>query len=291
MVVLEIGEGLNLALESPGFSLGKYSFNNINLNALIREKDWVINLLGDNFIYDDSAIIENISLNQLGSYGASNYVLNWESSDSIKFEGGLKGLLNMDHTSLKVVLDEGQFYFTDTLWTLKDSSYFNYLNGEINSQLSINTVSQDVSFSYISNGIFDTVNLTLNHFEMANISPWLSKVNSSLKGSVNGDVIIVSDSLNNKVYSDIITSNLVLNDSDFGALNLSFDYDDNQDIQLLQGQSIKDDKKALEFSGNYNSLVDSNNIQVFIDVNDFNLNHINTYLPFLDPLKDCLQDV
>ena len=77
----------------------------------------------------------------------------------------------------------------------------------------------------------------------------------------------------------------MLNDSNFGALNLSFDYDDTQDIQLIQGQSIKDDKKALEFSGNYNSLVDSNNMQVFIDINDFNLNHINTYLPFLDPLK------
>ena len=39
------------ALESPGFSLGKYSFNNLNLNALIGEKDWVLNLLGDNFNY------------------------------------------------------------------------------------------------------------------------------------------------------------------------------------------------------------------------------------------------
>ena len=193
---------------------------------LSEKKIGLINLLGDKCIYDDSAIIENISLNQLGSYGASNYVLNWESSDSIKFEGGLKGLVNMDQTSLKVVLDESQFYFADTLWTLKDSSYFHYFNGKINSQASISTVSQDVRFSYISNDIIDTVNLALNHFEMANISPWLSKVNSSLKGSVNGDIIIVSDSLNNKVYSDIITSNLVLNNSDFGALNLSFDYDD-----------------------------------------------------------------
>ena len=278
------GEGLKLALESPGFSLGKYSFNNINLNALIREKDWTINLLGDKCIYDDSAIIENISLNQFGSYGASNYMLNWESSDSIKFQGGLKGLVNMDQSSLKVVLDDGQFYFTDSLWTLKDSSYFNYFNGEINSQVFISTASQDVSFSCISNDIIDTINLALNHFEMANISPWLSKVNSSLKGSVNGDVVIVSDSSNNKVYSDITTSNLVLNNSDFGALSLSSDYDDIQDIQLIQGHSLKDDNKAIEFSGKYNSLVDSNYMQVFIDVNDFNLNHINTYLPFLDPL-------
>ena len=165
------------------------------------------------------------------------------------------------------------FYF-DTLWTLKDSSYFNYFNGKINSQASVSTVSQDLSFNFISNGIIDTVNLALNHFEIANISPWLSQVNSSLKGTVNGDVFILSDSLNNKLYSEIITSNLVLNDSDFGALNLSFDYNDTLDIQLIQGQSIKDDKKTLEFSGYYNSIVDSNNMQVFIDVNDFNLNHI-----------------
>ena len=279
------GEGLKLAVESPGFSWGKYSLNNLNLSALIREKDWTINLLGDKCHYDDSAIIENISLNQFGSYGASNYILNWESSDSIKFEGGLNGLVNMDHSSLKVFLDESQFYFADTLWALKDNSYFNYFNGKINAQASISTASQGVSFSCISNGIIDTINLALNHFEMANISSWLSEVNSSLKGTVNGDVIIVSDSLHNKVYSDIITSNLVLNNSDFGALNLSFDYDDVQDTQVIQGHSLKDDKKALEFSGNYNSLVDSNNMQIFIDVNDFNLNHINTYLPFLDPLK------
>ena len=45
-------------------------------------------------------------------------------------------------------------------------------------------------------------------------------------------------------------TNLVLNDSDFGAIDLSSYYDDNQDIQLIQGESIKDDKKDFEFSGN-----------------------------------------
>tara|TARA_B100001741_G_scaffold145328_1_gene119812 strand:- start:1496 stop:5731 length:4236 start_codon:yes stop_codon:yes gene_type:complete len=278
-------EGLKLTLECPGFSWGKYSLSNLNLSALIREKDWVINLLSDKCDYDDSLIIENISLNQLGSYGKSNYIFNWESSDSIKFQGGINGFVNMDRSSLKVLSDESKFYFADTLWTLKDSSYFNYFNGEINSQVSISTASQGVSFSCISNDIIDTINLTLNHFEMANISPWLSTVNSSLNGRVNGDFSIIADSFNNKVYSDIITSNLVLNNSDFGALNLSFDYDDIQDVQVVQGYSLKDYKKALEFSGKYNSLVDSNNIHFFIDVNDFNLNHLNTYLPFVDPLK------
>ena len=278
------GEGLNLAVESPGFSLGKYSFNNINLNALISEKDWTINLSGDKCMYDDNSLIENISLNQLGSYGSSNYALNWNCSDSIKYEGGLKGIVNMDHSSLKVFLDEGQFYFADTLWTLKDNSHLNYFNGKVNSQASISTISQDISFSFISNGIIDTINLVLNHFDMTNISPWLSQVNSSLQGILNGDIFILSDSINNKVYSEIITSNLVLNGSDFGVLNLSSDYDDIKDIQLIQGHSIKDDKKAIEFNGTYNSLLDSNNIQIFTNVNDFNLKHINTYLPFIDPL-------
>jgi len=279
------GVGLNLAIESPGFSLGKYSFNNINLNTLVREKDWSINLSGDKFIYDDNAIIENLSLNQLGSYGESNYVLNWENSDSIKFDGGLKGSVSMNQSSFKVVLDEGQFYFADTLWSFKDSSFFDYFEGKINSQLSIGTVLQDVNFSFVSHDYVDSINLYLNHFEMSNFSPWLSKINSSIKWTLNGDFFILSDSLNNKFYSDIITSSLKLNSSNFGALNLSSEYDNIKDIQLFQGQCIKDDKKAIEFRGIYNSSVDSNNINVSFNLNDFNLNHINTYLPFLDPLN------
>ena len=278
------GEGLNLAIESPGFRWGKYSLNNLNLSALIEEKDWVINFRADKCNYYDSSIIENISLNQLGSYGASKYILNWESSDSIKYLGDLNGLVNIDQSSLKVYLDESQFYFADTLWTLKDSSYFSYLNGEINSQASISTPSQNVSLSINSNAIIDSINLVLNHFDLANISPWLSKVNSSLKGTLNGDIILVDDS-NNKVYSNLYTNNLVLNDSDFGSLNLSLDYDDIHNIQLMQGHSLKDDKKTIEFSGKYNSLVDSNNLQVSVDVIDFHLTHLNTYLPFFDPLK------
>ena len=281
-------EGLNFVLESPGFSWDKFAFNNLNLNALISEKDWAVNFLGEKCYYDDGTLIENVSLNQLGSYGVSNYVLNWESSDSVKYEGGLNGIVNMDQTSLKIFLDESQFYFADTLWTLKDSSYFHYFNGEFNSQASISTVSQDVRFNHISNDFIDTVSLALNHFEMTNISPWLSKANTTLKGRLNGDVLIVRDTLNNKVYSDITTSNLVLNNSDFGALNLNFDYDDKKDVQIIQGHTLIDDKKALEFSGDYNSLVDSNNMQVFVNVYDFNLSHINTYLPFFDPLKGLL---
>lgn len=279
------GGGLNLAIESPGFSLGKYSFNNINLNTLVREQDWAVYLSGDKFIYDDNAIVKNMSLNQSGSYGESNYVLNWESSDSIKFDGGLKGRVNMNKSSLKVVLDEGQFYFGDTLWSFKDSSFFDFFKGKINSQLSLNTVSQDVNFSFVSNDITDTINLSLNHFEMSNFSPWLSKINSSLEGTLNGNIFVLSDLSNNKFYSDIITSSLKLNGSDFGALNLSSEYDNIKDIQLIHGQSIKDDKKVIEFRGIYNSLVDSNNINVLFDVSDVNLNHINTYLPFLDPLN------
>ena len=279
------GGGLNLAIESPSFSLGKYSFNNINLNTIVKEKDWAVNLSGDKFIYDGNAIIKNLSLNQLGSYGESNYVLNWESSDSIKFDGGLKGSVNMNQSSLKVVLDEGQFYFADTLWSLKDSSFFDYFKDKIHSQLSIGTVSQDFNFSFISHDIIDTINLSLNHFEMSNFSPWLSKINSSLKGTLNGNIFVLSDSLNNKFYSEITTSSLKLNGSDFGALNLSSEYDNINDIHLIQGQSIKDGKKAIEFSGIYNSLVDSNNMNVLFNLNDVNLNHINTYLPFLDPLN------
>ena len=149
--------------------------------------------MGDKCIYD-SAIIENISLNQLGSYGESDYVLNWESSDSIEFEGDLKGSVNMDQSSLKVILDEGQFYFADTLWSFKDSSFFDYFEGKINSQLSLGTVSQDVNFSFVSDNIIDTINLSLNHFELSNFSPWLSKINSSLKGTLNGDIFVLTDS-------------------------------------------------------------------------------------------------
>lgn len=277
-------EGLKLNVQSPSLSWDNFLFKNLNLNTQFDNQGWVLDVFASELDFKELARLQNISFNQLGAHGDCNYSLNWESSDSTKFYGHLKGLINMHETSVSVFSDESEIHIADTLWTLHDSSYLHYSNGKINSQAHMSSVTQEIYFSSGYNHNYDTIRVELDHFNLSNISPWISSFNSSLEGTLNADILLVNDSLSNKLYSDIFTSNLKLNNADFGVLNLNIDYDDIQEIHLINGLMLKDDKEALEFSGDYKSFVDSNHTEIFVDLHDFNFNCLQPYLPFFDDL-------
>jgi hypothetical protein len=272
------GEGLSLAVESPNLGWGKWLWRDLKINSKATSQHWEIGLTGAKLDFNNRTKIENIEIDQVGNYGDWRYAMAWISNDSIKFDGIVKGAASVDTKSLNIGIEESQFYFADTLWTVNESSKIKYSKNKVSTSISLKTVSQNIAFLFDGNIRDNTIDVEVSDFEFDNLSPWLSRIKSSIDGTVNGRLNRVQKNNIHQLNSSIQTSQLIVNDYLFGALNIDVLSDSKNEIQNIDGFVSKNELKTVEFNGAYMSSLDSNNFNVSMDVYDFDMRHLRSYL-------------
>ena len=272
------GEGLSLAVESPNLGWGKWLWRDLKINSKATSQHWEIGLTGAKLDFNNRTKIENIEIDQVGNYGDWRYAMAWISNDSIKFDGIVKGEATVDARSLNIDVEESQFYFADTLWTVNESSKIKYSNTKVSSSISLKTLSQNIAFLFDGNIKDNTIDVEVSNFEFDNLSPWLSRIKSSIDGTVNGHFNRVQKNNRQQLNSSIQTSQLIVNDYLFGALSIDVDTDSQNEIQNIEGFVNKNLIKTVEFDGAYMPRLDSNNFTLAIDVYDFDVKHLRSYL-------------
>ena len=271
--------GLNLNITCPNLGWGDWIWHDLSIASKATSEHWEVDLLGLKLDYKQQTKFENIEIDQIGAFGDWRYALAWSSNDSIKFDGIVKGNANIKSNSLDFDLEESQFYLADTLWTLnKKSSIYYHTNGNINTNILLNTANQTIDFSYVKSKLLDEVSLTVNDFEFENINPWLSKNKSSLIGQLSGEMKVSDFSSEPKISSSIFTNDLVFNNYPFGEVELTVSYDEELASQLISGEVFSGINKTIDVSGTYLTTTDSNNFKLDLNVHDFKLNHLETYL-------------
>lgn len=271
--------GLNIAVESSNLGWENWLWRDLHLNSTVTKELWKIDLLGAKLDYNLETKFENIEIDQVGTLGDWRYSLAWTSEDSIKFDGIVKGIANIGTHALEFDLEESQFYFADTLWTLQENSFFNYhTNGNLSSTISLNTSLQSLDLSYNKNKLTDELSLAVSGFEFENINPWLIEANSSLQGSLSGDIVVKDLSTQPKISSNSNTTNILLNNYPLGDLELLIAYDKLANSQVVSGDVFDGLNKTLDISGVYLPQLDTSNFHLDLEVYHFNLKHLESYV-------------
>ena len=272
-------DGLDFTLTSPNLGWGNWLWRDLNLTSKATKEVWEIDLLGSKLDYDYETKLEDIEIYQVGTKGDWRYTLAWSSNDSIKFDGIVKGVAKVSDSSLNFDLDESQFYFADTLWTLNQNSNFNYLtSGALESNIILKTEHQTLDLNYTKNKLTDEINLFVSDFEFQNINPWLAKLNTNLVGKLSGDFKVIDAFSKPIVYANSVSNNLEVNKYPFGDLELNITYDNSNKIQLISGDVFKGINKTVAINGTYLTEADSNNFLLGLNVYDFNVGHLEHYL-------------
>ena len=229
------GEGLSINIESPNLGWDKWLWRDLKINSKATSQHWEIGLTGAKLDFNDKTKVENIEIDQVGNYGDWRYAMAWSSSDSVKFAGIVKGEAIVNAKSIDIAVEESQFYFADTLWTLNKNSGIQYTNNKFSTSIFLNTVSQNLAFVFNGNMKDNTINIDVSDFEFENLSPWLSKSKSSIDGRLNGVLNRIKKSTKQQLNSTIHTNQLIVNDYLFGALDLDIDFDSQNEIQNING--------------------------------------------------------
>ena len=272
------GEGLTFNIESPNLGWDKWLCRDLKINSKATAEHWEIGLTGSKLDFNNSTKVENIEIDQVGNFGDWRYAMAWISNDSIKFDGIVKGEASVDTKSLNIGVEESQFYFADTLWTIKESSKIDYSKKNLSTSIYLKTISQNIALVFDGNMKDNTIDVEVSNFEFDNLSPWLSRIKSSIDGRLNGRLKRVEKNNIYHLNSSIQTNQLIVNDYLLGALNINIGSDSLNETQDIEGFINKNSVNTVEFTGAYMPSLDSNNFTVSMDVYDFDLKHLRTYL-------------
>ena len=273
--------GLQLNFESPNLGWGKWLCRDFSLNSRASTEHWEIGLSSAKLDFNNATKIENLELDQIGNYGDWRYAFAWTSNDSIKYDGIVKGMATVDNEQMNVEVEESKFYFADSLWSLNEASKINYRNHYLQSNIQLSTSMQSIALNYEGSKEKSEMGLEFQNFDFENLSPWLSRAKTELKGFLSGEFMLKSDDGNSIVNSKLTTNHLYLNDYLFGALDLNVIYDEPNETQQIQGGITKYGGSSIEFDGAFMPNVDSNNFAISVDVLDFDIRHLETYLDAL----------
>ena len=278
-------EGLVFNVESSELVWDKWGGEDLKIHSSISADSSQVECYAASINHEEQWSLEQIHLSQTGVLGDWDCNLVWESVDSLKFDGHLKGTARVNAESIQLQVDETQMYFADTLWTLQNRSFFISEGKDVNAEIHLNTNSQDFAFEYIGDTENSLMHFQLDEFELDNFSPWSKRFKTSFQGRLNGGFKQVKSPLVRQFYSNIQTEEILYNNYPLGALNLNLDYNTEQNLQSLVGGFTNGSTKSLEFTGAYMPLVDSNNFNINLDVHDFNLKHLEGYISILDTLE------
>ena len=271
--------GLDFSITSPNLGWRDWLWRDFEINSIATPEHWQVDLISSQLDYNLETKFENIELDQIGTFGDWRYALAWTSNDSIKFDGILKANAHINTKSINLEIDESQFYFADTLWSLNDNSSFYYdTKGSINANVLLNTDNQNVELNYVKNNKQDELNLFIDDFEFQNINPWLEKSKSTLVGHLSGEFKIIDFSTKPKLSSNLASQDLYINSFPFGDVELQVSYNNTNESQHIFGQVFKGINKTIDISGDYYTQLDSNNFNLDIDVHDLDVRHLQTYL-------------
>ena len=271
--------GLDFSITSPNLGWGNWLWRDFEINSIATPEHWQVDLISSQLDYNLETKFENIELDQIGTFGDWRYALAWTSNDSIKFDGILKANAHINTKSINLEIEESQFYFADTLWSLNDNSSFYYdTKGSINANVLVNTANQNIELNYVKNNKQDELNLFIDDFEFQNINPWLVKFKSSLVGQLSGEFKIIDFSTKPKFTSNLASQDLHINSFPFGDVELQVSYNNTNESQHIFGQVFKGINKTIDISGDYYTQLDSNNFNLDIDVHDLDVRHLQTYL-------------
>lgn len=276
---------LVLNFESPSIQYGHWFVENLELQSLFSGDTSHFSLFGNRLNYNRQSKLQNFNLNQNGELENWRYEVSWEGSDSLSFDGYLSGETQMRRNSFDLRLDESQFYFADTLWTLKNNSTYSFGHQGYSTEIFLNTVSQELAFKYQNFGEDSNLDVDVRDFELNNFSPFYAHIRSSFDGKLTGSFASLKKGTLDVYTSAIQSDNLLVNGHNFGAVSLDLSYDEIEGIQNLFGAISKDSLKSMEFTGAYMPSAKNDNFNISLDVHDFNLAHVEDYISILDTLQ------
>jgi len=272
-------EGLVLDVFSPNLTWKEWLWEDLSLSSTADENNWKLNLQGAALTYGKSSKFQNIEYDQIGNHGDWRFSLAWAGLDSIRNEGVLKALATVDEQSINLSMEETQFYFADTLWTLSNLSSLVYdKNNSIESSVRIFTAGQEVQLTQEKSKNNNSLQLLFEGFELANFSPWLNKSRTDLSGGLDG-IISVNNLSDKPVFeASMQIPDFAYNYIPIGLMTINGDWNEQDKIQSLHANISKDGEKRVDMYAYYMPDELEDNFTMRADFMDIKLAHLQTYL-------------
>ncbi len=258
----------------------------LKLNA--NDQDLKLNTSLSRFQINDKAFIPYIQITSIARNNLVSVDIQLANADTFPNRAHLKADLEFfssSHFNLK--FDTSTIILRNKLWNIDVSNVVAFDTSSIRfSSLNFSSADESVEVDgSIGKSIEENLRLNFHHFNLNNLDPLLQLGKSKLGGTIDGILILNEARTNLKAETDLLVSNLVLNDDTLGNARFITRYNSAQKIMVADISITKGSAKIIALKGNYYAAKIEDNL-------DFDVQLSNLYLKSIEPyISEILSEV
>lgn len=271
----------NLLLKSDTIKVLDRSFAKVDAYVKKPDEKIAIDVNVKEANVNPSIVLENLNFKTTIKDNLIEPSLSWESKngDSYGFIQGNGYWYSLEYFDFLIL--PSYFNYDNTVWKnddfaeviidgktiVIDSLIFNNNNGE---QITVtDTISENPN---------ETLKLTIENFQLANINSIFDLTDVKYYGEINGNASLGNLYDSPSIVSDIEIKELKTNDFIVGDLNFNTNWDNKEDPIACIGYLNRLGNKAFDFKGTYNPKLDKNSLDIACEMNNTPIAFVGFYL-------------
>ncbi|TAH43015.1 MAG: translocation/assembly module TamB [Bacteroidetes bacterium] len=276
-----VDQSFNMFLQSPSIRYNSLVFHSVDLkvNANNSEMSMLAHL--SQFNFSEKSYIPNVELISSAKGNVIKADLHLADADSFPNRAHLKaGVEFFSATRFDLKFDTSSIVLKNKLWNINSSNIVAFDSSSIRfSSLSFSSENESVDVDgIIGTSIEENLRLKFSNFNLNNLDPLLQLGNSRVGGRINGDLILNEARTNLKAETDLMISNLVLNDDTLGNAKIVSRFNGEQKIVVANIEITKGTAKIIDIKGNYYAAKEEDNLDFDIHISNLYLRTIERYI-------------
>ena len=260
-----------------------HTFNDLIVNTFSNDSIFTIITKCNSFLLNNYFKLENFKTTSLTHNNNIDFKIDWNNIDTVCSEGKILASTSIRQKEpfgnplFKVTILPSQVIVKDSLWYINksqikiDTSSIAFNKFKINHGTQYFDINGKVSENPEDTLFFDFGNLNLAHLNIITKEKKLE-----FGGNINGKANFSSIFINPLFYADLEIENLVLNNEEFGLMQIYSRWIEENNAIQLEASTLQNEKRTVNISGNY--FPDDKNIMFNIILNKLGLNVLNPFL-------------
>jgi len=274
-------QSFNMYLQSPSIRYNSLVFHTIDLKVNADNQELAMLATLSQFNFSEKSYIPTVELNASARNNMIVADLHLADSDSFPNKAHLKaGLEFFSASRFDLRFDTSTIILKNKLWNINAENIVAFDTSSVRfSSLNFSSENESVDVDgIIGTSVEENLRLNFKNFNLNNLDPLLQLGSSRLGGTIDGDLTLNEARTDLKAETDLVISNLVLNDDTLGNAKIISRFNSGQKVVVANVEIVKGSARIIDIKGNYYAAKDDNNLDFDIHISNLYLKTIERYI-------------
>jgi hypothetical protein len=272
---------LSLNIRSEWIRFNNFTFEDFRVKAAGINSEFNLDLNSGRISHNERTFIHLPALSAKAVNNKIDFVLHLADDDTSSSRAHVKGNLDFNSAAdFTLHVDSAFLLAENKVWTLDPNNQVHYDSSRVNIRaLTFSKGSESISVAgSIGKDSTDRLELQLHSFALDHLNAFLKSQKTVFGGITNGDVYLTGVYGRLQLETDLVISNLSINDDTLGNASLVTRYNNEQKIIASDIRVTKGTARIIDIRGNYYVNQPESNLDFTVKLSNLYLHPVERYI-------------